>query len=208
MKKKNPLSIRLIYWITQIIFGLVILVSAAVLVFNVLLYFPFFGEGLQIHANMPVEVNILETGYLEYKNQIHKAELVNATSQIHLINTPAPIARLLGTAMLIAFLISFYIFFTFRKFIVNVYKEIIFDEANVYHLRNIAYGLLGLWIYALIYSRWFYGYIVSNLSFEQVEISDEYRKFAGILMLALFTWVLSHIFSRGVKLKEEQELTI
>lgn len=208
MKKKNPLSIRLIYWITQIIFGLVILVSAAVLVINVLLYFPFFGEGLQIHANMPVEVNILETGYLEYKNQIHKAELVNATSQIHLINTPAPIARLLGTAMLIAFLISFYIFFTFRKFIVNVYKEIIFDEANVYHLRNIAYGLLGLWIYALIYSRWFYGYIVSNLSFEQVEISDEYRKFAGILMLALFTWVLSHIFSRGVKLKEEQELTI
>lgn len=208
MKNKIPLSIRVIYWITNFIFGLIILVGAGVFLFNILIYTPFFGDSLQLHAQLPVKVNILGTGTLTKGNSTHKVELVEATSKIHFINTPSFIARKYGSVMLIAVLFFFYLFFTFRKFIVNVYRDKIFEYSNVELLRNIAYGLFAFWLFAIIYSRVAYAYIKSSLVFQQVEILEEYRNFAGILLMALFMWVLSHIFMRGVKLKEEQELTI
>lgn len=208
MKKKKPLSIRTIYWITQIIFWMIAVIGAATVVFNVLVYTPFFGDDLQLHAQLPVKVNFLEKGILSKGNCEHQVELVESTGKIHFINTPMFIARPYGTVMLIAILFIFYLFFTFRKFIINVYKDKIFEYSNVELLRQLAYGLLAFWIFAIIYSRLAYRFIKHRLEFQQIEIMEDYRNFAGILLLALFTWVLSHIFSRGVKLKEEQELTI
>ena len=67
-KKKSPLSIRIIYWLTTIVFGLFIALSIAVIVFNVLLYTDFFGNNLQLHTRMPVEASFMEIGNLNLNN--------------------------------------------------------------------------------------------------------------------------------------------
>jgi len=205
---KTPLSIKIIYWLTNIIFGLIILVGMGVITFNVLLYTSFFGDDLQLHVQLPVKVNILEKGNL-YLNQTNiKVELVEATSKIHFFNTPLFIARKFGSALLMAFGFIFYLFFMFRKFILNVKRNKVFESLNIELLRNIAYGLLALWIFSIIYSRLVYQYIASSLEFQHVEILQDYPNFAGLLMLALFIWVLSHVFITGVKLQADQDLTV
>ena len=61
---------------------------------------------------------------------------------------------------------------------------------------------------SLVYSRILVKSLANSLRFEHVVMLEDYNNFIGILMLALFLWVLSHVFSVGARLKEEQDLTI
>ncbi len=205
---KTPLSINIIYWVTQIIYGLFILGCIAVIVFNILLFTDFFGDDLQLHTRFPVKVNILEEGNLYLNDMNIKVELVEGIMQIHFFNTPMFLARWFGSAMIIAAGIFMYMVFSFRKFVINVKRGVIFVEENIQHLKNIAYALLVLWICMIVYVRAMNSVIGSRIEFKQVEISGDYPNFAGVLMLALFLWVLSHIFMTGVKLQDEQNLTV
>lgn len=205
---KTPLSINVIYWITQIVFGLILVVCAGAIVFNVLLFTDFFGNDLQLHTRFPVKVNILEEGYLYLNNTNIKVELVEAVTQIHFFNTPMFLARWIGTALMLTIFFIMYIMFSFRRFIINVKKHLIFTEDNIQHLKNIAYAILGLWIFTIVYMRIMYQSVAKHVEFKHVEILNDYPNFAGLLMAALFIWVLSHIFMTGVKLQEEQNLTV
>ncbi|MCD4697574.1 MAG: DUF2975 domain-containing protein [Bacteroidales bacterium] len=205
---KTPLSIKVIYWFTQIIFWLIVLVGLAILAFNILLYTDFFGNDLQLHVRLPVKMNVLEKGDLFLNGRHIKTELVDATSQIHFFNTPLFLARWFGTVMIVVSAIILYLVFIFRKFIRNVKKHKIFNIENIELLKNIAWALFALWVFAIVYMRIMYYVIARNLEFKQVEFVQEYPNFAGLLMLSLFIWVLSHVFIQGVKMKEEQDLTI
>ena len=205
---KAPLSIRVIYWIANIILGLLFLVGLGVIAFNALLYTSFFGDDLQLHVQLPMKVNFLEQGELFIRNTAVKVELVNASSQIHFINTPLFIARIFGTAMLIAYGFITYMVFIFRQFVTNVKNNKLFESSNIELLRSIAYGLLIFWIFSIIYSRLVYHYFAKFMVFQQVDISGDFSNFPGLLMLALFMWVLSHIFLVGVRLREDHDLTI
>ncbi|MEA3446568.1 MAG: DUF2975 domain-containing protein [Bacteroidota bacterium] len=206
--QKTPFSINIIYWTAQIVFWLFVLICTATVLFNVLLYTDFFGNDLQLHVHFPSKVNFLETGILEINNTEVKVELVNGTSQIHFFNTPLFIARYFGLAMLVAVGTMFYMMFVFRKFITNVKHNKIFEIANIRLLQNLAYAIFALWIFTIIYMRIMFYSIASNVEFEHIEILEEFPNFAGIPMLALFIWVLSHVFITGVKLQEEQNLTV
>lgn len=205
---KTPLSINIIYWLTQVIFGLFLLVCGAAVVFNIMLYTDFFGNDLQLHTRFPVKVNILEEGNLYLNNTNIKVELVEGITKIHFFNTPLFLARWIGTALMMAIFIILYAMFSFRKFIINVKKHLIFLEENIQHLKNMAYAILALWIFTIVYMRIMYQTIAKHIEFKHVEIVDDFPNFAGLLMAALFIWVLSHIFMRGVKLQDEQNLTV
>ena len=110
--------------------------------------------------------------------------------------------------MLGVVIVFLYIFILFKNFISNVYRGIIFERYNIRMLKKMAYGLAGLWLFANIYSQLFYYLVAKKIEFEHLEISGEISSFGGILLAALFLWVLSHIFMTGVKLREEQELTV
>ena len=207
-KQKSPLSIRIIYWLTQVGFYLTILTGVFVIAINVLFFTSFFGNDLQLHVQFPAKFSILEKGTLELGNGQVDVELVEATSKIHFINTPMYIARWFGSAVLLAYGFMLYMILMFRKFILNIRKNMFFELENIEYLRNIAYGLFGLWVFALVYSRILVKSLANSLRFEHVVMLEDYNNFIGILMLALFLWVLSHVFSVGARLKEEQDLTI
>lgn len=206
--KKAPLSIRVIYWFTNIALGILSIVFLASLVFNVLLYTNFFGDNMQLHTQLPVKVNFLETGNLHLNNQNIKVELVEATTKIHYFNTPSFITKKAGAAIIIVLLFTGFLFWTFRLFIKNVKEGNVFNIRNISLLKRIAYGLVGFWLFTAIYMQLAYHYIAKNLAFENIHITNEIPDYSSMLMFALFIWVLAHIFSTGLKLQQEKDLTI
>ena len=209
MKKHNvPFSINLIYWLTNIIYVLAILTGIIVIILNVMLYTNAIGENLQIHLLFPGKVDFLETGLLHLYDQELKVEFVDATSDIHFIDTPKFVVRHVG--LLLILIVSWLIFevFTFRKFINNFYNGNIFTFDNIALLKWIAYGLLGFWLFSIVYFRIIFHFLAKNLVFENVMISDDLPNYSGVLLTSLFIWMLAHIFKKGLDLKQENELTI
>jgi len=207
-KRKNPFSIKVIYWLTQVIFWLFVLILVGAIVLNMGLQTGWFGDDLELHAGTPIEFNYTEKGVLQVAHVSQEVEFVEATGKIHFINTNKLIAKWLGLAMLCVVIIFLYILLKFKNFITNVYRGNVFDSYNIRMLKKIAYGIVGIWFFTILYSRLFYYFIVKQIEFEHLEVTGNFNSFGGILLAALFLWVLSHIFMIGVKMKEEQDLTV
>ena len=205
---KQPLSIKVIYWFTQIAFWFFVLVFFASIVFAILLQFEFMGHDLQIHTNLPAEVNYTEKGSMYLFGEFQELEFVEATGKIHFIKTNPKFAKWLGYFLVGVISLSLYIFLQFKRFIVNVYRGFIFERFNIRMLRNMSYGLVGFWVFMILYSRLFYYFIARKMEFEHIVITGEMNSYGFLLIFALFLWVLSHIFMLGVKLQKEQELTV
>jgi hypothetical protein len=205
---KQPLSIKVIYWFTQIAFWFFVLVFFASIVFAILLQFEFMGHDLQIHTNLPAEVNYTEKGSMNLFGEFQELEFVEATGKIHFIKTNPKFAKWLGYFLVGVISLSLYIFLQFKRFIVNVYRGFIFERFNIRMLRNMSYGLVGFWVFMILYSRLFYYFIARKMEFEHIVISGDMNSYGFLLIFALFLWVLSHIFMLGVKLQKEQELTV
>ncbi len=207
-EKKIPLSFHVIYWIMNIITALFAIVSIGLIVFYVMLWTDFFGNDLQLHVNLPGQVNIVSPGTMEYGGSTVNIELVEAVTRIHFINTPPSLARNFILILLGVCAFGFFLLWTFRQFIVNVRKGFIFTISNIILLQRISYTLVGFWIFMIVYMRTTYYLISARVEVENVEIVSEFDNYPWILLMALFLWVLSHIFIRGLKIKEEQDLTI
>ena len=206
---KQPLSIRIIYWFTQIIFWLFVLVFVAAIAFNIALLTENLGDTMQLHTALPVEVNYTEKGILEIGAINQEVEFVDAIGKLHFINTNKDLAKWFGGAVVATIGIFLYIFIMFKRFIGNVYRGFVFERFNIRMLKNIAYGLVVLWFFSVVYSALFYYFIAKQLTFEHLEITSKYDdSFGFLLVIALFLWVLSHIFMNGVHLQEEQKLTV
>lgn len=202
------LSIKIIYWLTQITFWIFILVFFASIVFAFVLQFEFLGDDLQIHTNLPVEVNYTEKGSMSLFGDFQELEFVEATGKLHFIKTNPKFAKWIGYFLVGVVSLFLYIFLQFKRFIVNVYRGFIFERFNIRMLRNISYGIVALWFFMVLYSRLFYYFIAKRIQFEHIELTGEMNSYGFLLIIALFLWVLSHIFMLGVKLQKEQELTV
>ena len=207
-KQKTPLSFHVIYWIMNIITGLFVVVCLAAIVFYIMLWTDYFGNNLQLHVDMPGGIRFCNTGTMEYEGGLIEIELVEATGRLKFVNTPLSLARKFTLIMMGVCALMMYIIWTFRQFIANVRASSVFTISNILSLQNISYAILGLWVYFIIFSRVAYHYITARLEIENVEIVSEFNNYPWMLMAALFLWVLSHILIKGLKLKEEQELTI
>ncbi len=207
-KNKKPLSIRIIYRVTEVVFWLFLLVLVLSVGLNIAFFSEAFGDKMQLHIALPVKVNYTEKGTMDVFGQLQEIEFVEGLGKIHLIDTNPDMAKVFGVAMLMVVIITMYIFVNFRRFIGNVYRGYIFEPFNIQMLKNMAYGLVAFWAFDLIYKAVFYYLFVRNMKFEHLEITGEFSSNWVLLLVALFLWMLSHIFLMGVKLQKEQELTV
>ncbi len=206
--EKKPLSIKVIYWITNITFWIYVAVAIFAVGISIALMFNFFNNDLQLHVGIPVSIDILEKGELVLNNISSKVQLVEMSGKIHLINTPGAIGQVYSIFILTIVSLFFYIFLTFKKFITNVYKGVYFDIDNIYLLKKISYVLVGIWAFTVFYAYFQYYYLMQNIKFNTVEVSGEVNIYSSILLVALFIWVLSHIFMKGCELQDENNFTI
>ena len=205
---KQPLSIKVIYWLTQVAFWLFVFVFVASIVFTIALLTESVGDKMQLHTGLPVDVKYTEKGIFYVYNEVQEVEFVEAIGKLHFINTNQKLAKWFGGSLMVIVIIFMYIFIMIKRFIRNVYHGLIFERFNIRMLKNIAYGLIAIWLFMNIYSRLFYYFIAKKISFEHLEITGEFNSYGLILVVALLLWVLSHIFMVGVKLREEQNLTV
>lgn len=207
-KQKTPLSFHVIYWVMNIVTGLFAFVCLAAIVLYVMLWTGFLGENLQLHIDMPGQFSFSNAGTMEYEGGRVEVELVEATARLHFANTPLSIARKFILIMMGVCALMMYIIWTFRQFVANVRASKVFTISNILSLQNISYAILGLWVYTIVFRRVAYYYITARLDFENVEVMSDFNSYPWMLMAALFLWVLSHILIKGLKLREEQDLTI
>lgn len=206
--KKAPLSIRIIYVLTSIVYYLSIITSSFGMLFALGLLFGIWGDSLNLHSQMPFEATVLETGTAIYWGQEIQVEAVELSGKLHYVDTPLFVARTNAFAMLGIFPLLFFVVYLFHRFIRNVSEGRIFDAANFYLLRKLAYVLAGMWGFTVFYFQFLQRVVFGEMTFEYVEFTPNGGWYAGLILAALFTWVLSHVFLKGLELKEENELTI
>lgn len=206
--KKTPLSIRIIYILSSIVYYLTIIVSSFGVLFAIGLVFGIWGDDLNLHTQMPFEASIKEVGTAMYLGEEIKLQLVEATGKFHYINTPPIVARTNAIPMFFIFPLMFFAVFLFHRFIRNVSEGKIFDAQNFYFLRKLSYVLVGMWLFTVIYFQLLQRIILSELKFGSIEFSSGDGWYSGLIIAALFTWVLSHVFLKGLEIREENELTI
>ena len=205
---QNSLSLKIIYWITQISFwifvaaGLLMLGIAFGLIFNLI------NDDLNLHVVLPVSFALVDKGNLELLGRSIDVSFVEPYGKVHFTELPASVGRAYGLFILLVIGTFFYIFNAFRRFIVNVYKGMIFDIGNFRLLRNMAYGLLVFWIIIVFYSVLQNFMIAQHLTFDSLEYAGSMEFHTEVVFVALILLVLSHIFMQGIKLKEDNELTI
>jgi hypothetical protein len=206
--QKTPLSIRVIYILTSIVYYLTILVSSLGVILAMAILLGFLKSDLQLHVEMPVEVNFDEVGTASINGHKIDVEIVEAIGKVHFIDTPSFLARRLTIPLLMVFPIVFWLVYLFHRFMRNVREGNIFIERNFKLLRILGYSLIGLWLIMVIYMQVVRYTLVNDFVFEQIEITNNSRWFAGIFVGGLFTLVLSQVFLKGLEIQKENELTI
>jgi len=206
-KFKAPLSIKIIYILNEIVFWLFNVVCVAALLLATLVLAGVFDE-MQLHVRLPVAFNTEEVGYITVNSQVSNVQLVEAYGDIHFIDTPSHISRPFMGPILLVLGIFYFMLFTLRRFIKNVRRGIIFEMDNIKLLRLLSFGLLGFWFFWKLYD-WIVGNLIGDrLRFGTIEITEKVQNHTGLLLFSIVLWALSHIFIQGMKLKEENSLTI
>ena len=206
--KKAPLSIRIMLWLTNVVVGLLMLIAIFSILINILLHTGFIGEDIQLHTQFPVKVDFNEIGTLVMNDQTINVKLVNASTKIHFIDTPVFIAKKVAVVLSLVVLGILYIMILFRRFIKNVKNGLTFNISNIKILKKISYSIVFFWLFTEIYMHIYYYYIATRVEFENIKISTDVDNYPWILVLALVIWVLAHVFTKGLEIQEENDLTI
>ena len=191
---KNPLSIKVIYWITNITFWIYLAITVlAFFLVGALLLFDL--EDLQLHVGMPVDVNIIEKGTLDLSilSSLTSVELVEMTGKLHFINTPPEVGRVYALFIFSIVLLFLYMFLIFKRFIGNVYSGVYFDMKNISLLKRISYALVFIWIFTIFYGYFQYFFLVINMNFETIEFTSNVQTYPSILLVALFGTLRSEL---------------
>jgi hypothetical protein len=205
---KKPLSIRIIYWITEVAFWLMTGAFSLVIIGCIIVIMGWKPSDLNLHVQAPFTYTIENSGLIDsYKGYV-PIRLVEQSGDLHFVDTPLFIARLFAGTIIIVMILGFNLVFMFRNLIQNVYRGKYFDMKNIKYLRNMAYWVLGLWFAMKLYFSIFYYTIEDLVVFEGICIEGQTKTHNYLLLVALFIWTLSHIFKKGLELEETQKLTV
>ena len=206
--RKSPLSIRILYWMTNIAFWIITLVGFAVLLLNFVLLTDVFTEDIQLRVKMPVSVEVVEDGSLTLRDSELTVRIEEAHGKLHFVDTPIFITRIVAKILLVVLGFAVFITWKLKEFITNLKNGLLFEIQNINNLKHIAYAIVGLWLVTRIYMGVLFQTVVSHMKFNTIRIGSEVSDFDDILIVALILWALAHVFLKGLEMKSEQELTI
>lgn len=207
-QKNHPLSIRIILFLTNLGLGLLALFLLVIVIVNIILYTNLYNENIGISIPLPVEIDFLQTGKINIGDKISDFKFSDSKTELSIKNAPSTFTRSAAFLALIVIMFSAYLLSIFRNFILNVKRGKTFSMYNILLLKKLAYGLSFFWLFAQLYTIIIDYFIVSHLEYEQIDIKYQLINYPEILILALFIWVIAHVFSTGLKLQEEQDLTV
>jgi hypothetical protein len=141
----------------------------------------------------------------EKTGQVLPANIVSATVEME-PNNLYQTFNLIRGLVLIAVIIAILVYFV--KIIIAVNRSVVFDWINVRRIRYMGVGLLI--IFVLDFASFIYGKLLVDqlLEIEGYRLVGDHSFSFLYFILGLSAFLIAEIFAIGLKLKEEQELTI
>ena len=160
----------------------------------------------------PFEI-VPSTGHIKY-DKIKNVKL-NRDDDYILTNGMVFLDRgsiILQMSLMLLNLISYFFYVWsvvyFFRFIRNINRNIIFDKRNIIQLRKLGWGFVIVFFTTLISSYLDFYDMTKYFSLSYAEIKP-YHPFASTeIFMGLTAFLFAEVFSIGIKMREEQELTI
>jgi len=204
---KTPLSIRILYWLTNFAFWLIILITIIVFIVN-LIFLTDLNETFQLRIQMPFPIEVVEDGKIFLPQGEQTVRIEEAYGKLYLVDTPFFISKIVARILFVVLILGLYMTWRFKQLITNLKNGLFFVKENVLNIKQIAYGLLALWITARIYVELLYHFFVKHIKFDSIIIGSQRADYDYMIQLALALWIMAHIFGKGIEIKKEQDLTI
>ena len=97
--------------------------------------------------------------------------------------------------------------FNLVTFIRAVNKSVIFEWINVKRLRRIGVGFLVLFVVNIIQDFIQYFFLKKSVELVDYNIRNPFNE-GGVLLFGMIAFLIAEVFAVGIRLREEQELTI
>ena len=207
--KKTPRSIKIIYWILNVkLVGTAILLFIAI-VMNVFLYTSDYHGTIEFLHKTPIKMIIKEKGETRINDERVGLHLHETKTEVGLCCAPKYIYQAFHFISYVLLVSGFYIIWIFRRFFINVMNHKTFTKENILLLKNIAYAYTGVLLFIVLYRLVFFYSLAVDMKFENAEVARFPRLIdINLFLIPLFLWGFAYMFIKGLKLKEETELTI
>jgi len=135
-------------------------------------------------------------------------QLTNGNGRLHISNHDQNIIYAKVLVALIEVLCYIYIFYMLIKIFSGLKVGDFFAQKNGLLIRKIAFTIIGITAFTELTSYLISVHIVNTYEIAGIQLQSNTDVDFRILFFGLMLLVISTIFIRGAKLKEEQELTI
>lgn len=204
----NPVSIRILYFLTQFVFWLYAVVGGLLIVGGIFFMAGFRPDNIDYTLTSPWKFDLLEQGEVTGSFGTASVRIIDASGKLQFSEVSGVIPAYLALGVIAMILIIFRILWDTRKFMIRINRGVFFDFHNIQCLKRIAYGLSGLWILVLFTRVLLWWHLADSLTFETLRFHSAIQPDFGLLLAALFLWLISHIFAEGLRLREDSELTV
>jgi len=206
--QKMSFSIRLIDGLTRFAFWFVGVITSLLVIFFIVNLLGITPSTLNVGFEVPTNFKVLEEGTYANNNTLLSIKITKASGSVIFEDAPRRFAIAVLLVVLPITLALMFMLWLFKGFTKNVRLGNTFEQANIRHLKTISYVIAGMWLYLQALIAVYNLYMVPKFSFSGVQFEYSHGSFGGMLLFALFVWVLSHIFEKGAEIEEEHRLTV
>jgi len=207
-KQKTHTSIWLIDNLSRFVFWFFAAVSAIFLVFLIIHLLGFGPKELDLSVEFPTNFKVYEKGTFTLGENVSAITISEASGTINFENAPRLVSVVIPLFVVPLLAALLYILWLFKGFTKNVRLGNAFDPVNIKHLKRMAYIIAGVWLYLQLTVTFYNLFIVQRFDFEGLQFTFKNGSFGSLLFIALFVWVLTHIFQKGAEMEEENRLTV
>ena len=204
---KTPLSIRILYWLTNIVFWLMILIATIVFIMN-LIFLTDVDVNFQLRVQMPLPIEVVEDGRMHLADGVETVRIEEAFGKLYLVDTPFFITKIIARILFVVLMLGLFMTWRFKQLTTNLKNGLFFVIENVLFIKQVAYGLLALWLTTRVYMEVVNRLLIKVVEFDTVIIGNQRADYDFMLQLALGLWVMAHVFGKGIELKDYKDLTI
>lgn len=205
LKMKTPFSIKLIYWIVNGLFWILILGFVTIFVDNLLVIFNV-NENPHFLFRMPLIKDILTISEVEINGEVIAVRIDKIMGGFNVWHLGTRFAIINLTVLFVIGALLIYLLALVKKMLISVKDNEVFTNKNVICLKKSSYSIFIIWIlrdvFMYSYVKIQFGYFnpFNNLFMDYL--------LSNYLLTGAILLAVAHIFERGVKLQNYKDLTI
>lgn len=205
IKMKTPFSIKLIYWIVNGLFWILILGFVTIFVDNLLVIFNV-NENPHFLFRMPLIKDILTISEVEINGEVIPVRIDKIMGGFNVWHLGTRFAIINLTVLFVIGALLIYLLALVKKMLISVKDNEVFTNKNVICLKKSSYSIFIIWIlrdvfmYSYVKIQFGYFNLFNNLFMDYL--------LSNYLLTGAILLAVAHIFERGVKLQNYKDLTI